>query len=528
MSVSVAPATIAADYPPRRLERSLTVAMRWWHVLALVCLLVAAFGLRLYHVQDPPLGFHATRQYRSLLLARSYYFDSQASIPAWEREVADTSAARQGILEPPLLEHIVALGYQITGGESLWPSKVLSSFFWLVGGVCLYRLAQRLAGSGPAVLSTALYLFLPFGVVASRSFQPDPLMVMLVLGSWLAIVRYWETNTRWRFAVMAGLSASAFFVKPTALFPLLGPFLALSITARGARATLWSRQTALYVAVTLLPTLGVYAYGVVTGTFLVTEAEKTVLPELFVTTFFWRSWLANINVVLGIPILLAALAGTCLLRDRRSRALVGGVWAGYVLFCLAVNYNVATHDYYQLQLIPIVALGLAPLARLGLAIISTARLVLRVAAWSAVSLVLVTAVLKGAAHLDTPALVDEPANARDIGALVQHSTRTIFLSGDYGVPLEYHGLLSGSAWPIASDLEWDRLAGVPVPTAEERFQTRFANGSPEYFIVTDIQEFENQPDLQQLLGRSSRLLVRTPEYLVFDLRPFADAPRMLK
>jgi hypothetical protein len=351
---------------------------------------------------------------------------------------------------------------------------------------------------------------------------------MLVLGSWLAIVRYWETNTRWRFAVMAGLSASAFFVKPTALFPLLGPFLALSITARGARATLWSRQTALYVAVTLLPTLGVYAYGVVTGTFLVTEAEKTVLPELFVTTFFWRSWLANINVVLGIPILLAALAGTCLLRDRRSRALVGGVWAGYVLFCLAVNYNVATHDYYQLQLIPIVALGLAPLARLGLAIISTARLVLRVAAWSAVSLVLVTAVLKGAAHLDTPALVDEPANARDIGALVQHSTRTIFLSGDYGVPLEYHGLLSGSAWPIASDLEWDRLAGVPVPTAEERFQTRFANGSPEYFIVTDIQEFENQPDLQQLLGRSSRLLVRTPEYLVFDLRPFADAPRMLK
>src|SRR6266851_4786911 len=42
-----------------------------------------AFDVRLYHVQDPPLNFQATRHYRSLVLAREYYFEEIDSTPAW-------------------------------------------------------------------------------------------------------------------------------------------------------------------------------------------------------------------------------------------------------------------------------------------------------------------------------------------------------------------------------------------------------------------------------------------------------------
>jgi hypothetical protein len=86
---------------------------------------------------------------------------------------------------------------------------------------------------------------------------------------------------------------------------------------------------------------------------------------------------------------------------------------------------------------------------------------------------------------------------QEIGALVNHSTNTIFLSGDYGVPLEYHGLLSGSPWPLAADLEWDRLVGVPPRDARERLNTWSAERPAEYFIVEDLDELEQQADLKQ-------------------------------
>jgi hypothetical protein len=109
------------------------------------------------------------------------------------------------------------------------------------------------------------------------------------------------------------------------------------------------------------------------------------------------------------------------------------------------------------------------------------------------------------------------AMKREIGELVHHSTRTIFLSADYGVPLEYHGLLSGVPWPLASDLEWERLAGRRSPGAEERFRTSFATASPEYFIVEDLHEYEQQPDLRRFLS-TSPIVSQSDRYLVFNVK----------
>ena len=94
------------------------------------------------------------------------------------------------------------------------------------------------------------------------------------------------------------------------------------------------------------------------------------------------------------------------------------------------------------------------------------------------------------------------ARKQAIGEAVGHSTRTIFLSADYGTPLEYHGLLAGRARPTASDLEWEGLAGTASQTAEDRFQSDYAAAAPDYFIVEDMEEYAAQPDLaDRLLSR---------------------------
>src|SRR5439155_24978434 len=107
--------------------------------------------------------------------------------------------------------------------------------------------------------------------------------------------------------------------------------------------------------------------------------------------------------------------------------------------------------------------------------------------------------------------------AQEIGARVNHSTNIVYLSGDYGLPLEYHGELSGKPWPLVSDLEWERLAGVPVLDAERRFTVWFSKYSPEYFIVESMHEFDQQPDLKQFLSQFP-IVSQSNDYLIFKLR----------
>jgi 4-amino-4-deoxy-L-arabinose transferase-like glycosyltransferase len=481
-------------------------------------LFLTALGVRLYRVGDPPFNFHETRQYRSLIIARAYYFDGAPSIPEWQKRVAQASRQKQGVLEPPILELLVSLGYRALGGERLWLPQVLSILFWLTGGAFLYRIGRRVADADGALAAVAFYLLVPFAVVASRSVQPDPLMVMLILASVCAIMRYHEAPSRARLGVAAVSSALAFMVKPGSVFAILGAFVALEALRRGIRSALTSRAALMFVATTALPTLAVYAVGVLSGRFLVGEATKTVLPQLWVSPFFWRSWLGNIDLTVGLIPFVVALVGLLLLPGGVPRALMLGLWIGYASFGLLFNYNVATHDYYQLQLIPIVGLSIGPVVAL---IAKRSRELhpgwrWRVAACLVLLLALVPSVRTARSRLSNPDVWQKVTLEREIGDVVQHSTKTIFLSSDYGVPLEYHGLLSGSAWPLAADFEWERLAGVPTLGAEERFRAWFAAAAPDYFIVEDLRELDQQPDLKRFLGKFPTVSA-TDHYLVVRL-----------
>ena len=94
-------------------------------------------------------------------------------------------------------------------GERLWLPRLFSSLFWLAGALFLYLLATRFVPWWGAVFAALLYLFLPFPLVASTSFQPDPFMVMLLLAAALAIVRHDEQCTGRRFVAALVLTGAA-------------------------------------------------------------------------------------------------------------------------------------------------------------------------------------------------------------------------------------------------------------------------------------------------------------------------------
>src|SRR5437773_6672901 len=149
---------------------------------------VAALALfvRSHHITAPPFDFHPDRQFHSFIIARAYYLKISSSAPAWERSVANANLrGSDSPIEPPIAESITAAAYRITGSVHLWIPRLFSSLFWITGGLLLYLLATRFASRAAALCSVVVYLFLPFPLVASTSFQPDSLMVMMLIGAML-------------------------------------------------------------------------------------------------------------------------------------------------------------------------------------------------------------------------------------------------------------------------------------------------------------------------------------------------------
>ena len=156
---------------------------RFAQIAALVLLLGLGLGIRLYDLTDLPLDFHPTRQLLSALKARGMYYQTLSDIPTEQKSFAVQQWKIRAAIEPEIVERLVAFTYQFTG-EQIWVAKIYSSAFWVIGGIFLFLLARQLTSVDGALVATAFYLFTPYAVAASRSFQPDPLMVMLIIIFW--------------------------------------------------------------------------------------------------------------------------------------------------------------------------------------------------------------------------------------------------------------------------------------------------------------------------------------------------------
>jgi 4-amino-4-deoxy-L-arabinose transferase-like glycosyltransferase len=509
--------------------------------LALLAVAIAALALavRWNHVRATPFDFAESRQLHYATLARGYYVLHLSAAPEWQRQVMRARLREAVPIELPLLPYVTAIIFRLVGGEHLWIPRLLSALFWILGGLFLYFIARRFTHAWAALFGVGIYLFLPFPLVASTSFQPDPLMVMLIVASILAIIRYYERPTRERLVGALSVSAAAVFIKPgIAAFFVLPIFAALAIARSGVRRAFASPRFYVVPVLSFLPAVGLYVYGAIGGPFLQGKIHESVNPHLLRESVFWHGWLDMIRAVLRPPflggraallLLVVAACGVLLARTRAQRAVLIALWSGYVLFGLTIDNYVSTHDYYSLPLVPIVALSLAvvagalgdrfrgPLRRRSVQVAAAALAVVAVGGGLAA---------KGA-NLSLPP-VNSAANRRIpeyeyIGRLLNHTPRALLL-GSAGV--WQYGWIAGRYWPGQSDLSWERVQDrLPAMNADERFRTtdeRYwpAVGAmhprPTAFVVTEPMELALQPDLDVLLS-DFRVIAAGPDFMVFDL-----------
>ena len=481
--------------------------------LTLIMLFALAGVLRLYRLQAP--GMLIDREYTTAVFARDFYFEHAGSVEAWRKEIAHIIRQNQPVLEPPVTEFLLSLIYRAAGSEQLVLGRLLTSSFWLLGGIFLYKSARAISSTDAAVFATAFYLFAPLSILLSRSLQPDALMMLLFLISLFGILKYYETPSDFRLVAAAAVSGLALLYRPLVLFGLLGVFTALAIERKRSWKRFIDRPFLLFVVISLLPMVLYYGYGIFVAGYQRWKVDTSFQPHLLLRLEFWREWLLLAIDATGFTPLIGALLGMAIVRKGRPWALLLGLWIGYFIFGLVFTVHIHTHGYYHAQLIPIAALALGPVIALIPAHLRKApnkwyRWLPIVGAFILLAIFGVREVRGKLGYQ----VFESERTAIEIGEIVNHSSKTVFLARYYGMPLQFMGEFSGAYWPRKTTY---RLYGQPDEhelSIEERLDA--LGFSPQYFIITDFREYSaHHSDLKEFLEESCSPLAITEKYLIY-------------
>ena len=484
----------------------------WGLKFCLFMMFLFATLLRLDEIRAP--GHLMDREYTSAIFARAYYFSNNESVEPWRRDIAVTTKNQQPILEPPVLEYLVSLIYRLMGREEIFFARYLTITFWIVGGNFMYLIARKLLSIDHAVVATAYYLFVPMGIIISRSFQPDSLMMMLFLISLYTLLLYFEKPSMTRLLSTAGFTGVTLLLRPLVIFAIFCAFLALSLYRSKSWKKIIDLPLIIFSIVSLLPTLIYYGYGILFAGFMRWKVSTSFMPYLLIKKDFWLGWFSNaVSVAEYMPLFLAIL-GFFLLRNRKVQFLTFGLAVSFLVFSVAFTYHIHTHPYYHIQLFPIVGLCLAPVI---VSVVQSLREAIGKFWWIPVVGAFLFASYVGYSEVRNSLYqtrLENPAIAQEIGRIIEHSSRTVYVAFYYGVPLEYYGEFGGAPWPVAIEVEFYRRQGERELSVQERIDR--LGFVPEYYVITHFDLYNRKhQDLQSYLKNNCSMLKETDLYLIY-------------
>jgi 4-amino-4-deoxy-L-arabinose transferase-like glycosyltransferase len=469
--------------------------------------------LRFSDLSAPLLEFHPTRQLFGAIKARGLYYQTLSDAPSWQKELSLRQYSGEATIEPPLMEHLSARLYSLAGSEQTAIPRAFSAGFWMLGGLFLYLLARNLSDSKlAAACALAFYLLLPYAVTASRAFQPDPLMVMFILAFWWSIEN-WGRNPTWKWALLSGLCGGlAVFIKFPSVFFILGGAFGAIFAHSSLLKAIKNPQSWVMALLGVLPAGAYLYYGLYMNGFLGQQFGSRFYPDMWISPYFYLRWFLKVNNVASVLWIMLAVFGWLFFASRPTKTFLTGLWTAYLLYGLTFAHHISSHDYYSLPLVAIIALGLAPLAAhfwpFFLEHVKKLSASSRLAPSVILILLLSSLSLASVDQYLTQRTNDQRKQAAfwaQVGNAIGHQPGVLALTSDYGYPLAYYGWQNSDPWPLAADIK----------NFDETFASLSANKT--YFLVTDFDEYDRQPELEQRLTKNYPVLARGNGFIVFDL-----------
>jgi len=336
--------------------------------------LALALGLlvRLWNISAPIADRHSWNQVSTATVIRHFAEDGIDPLhPQWDVLEGSDTDPRIEAEEAPLYHIVAALGTRLLGSLEIL-ARLLSILGSLLGAVFLFRLTRRLADGPAALFAVCFYLFAPFSWFFGRAIMSDAWMLAAMIA---AVERFeaWTESGRFGVLLQAAVAvALAGLFKPFALHVGVA-LLLLQINRRGLRSLIdW--RLVVFVVVSLVPPLAWVWWAAQIGTLgnVVDSGQSMLTAEhlwgplsLLWSPRFWFKIQARIFDQAATPIVTALALLALVGAFRRCR--VALFWlAGFLVYLLLVRDGNQMHNYYQLPVVPPLAL----LAGIGLSLLS--------------------------------------------------------------------------------------------------------------------------------------------------------------
>jgi 4-amino-4-deoxy-L-arabinose transferase-like glycosyltransferase len=485
----------------------------WYALLVLVFMM--GFIIRVSDLFDAPLDFHATRQLHSALIARGMYYQGLDSAPEWKQAMAYNQWQAEGLIEPQIMETLTALGYRVFGSEQLWIARLWAIFFWMIGGVFLFLITEEIADFASGTFAVVFYMIWPYAAIASRAFQPEPLLIAAMLAALWAFMQ-WMRSEKWAWAILAGLlSGFALYVKSSAIFFLAPAFASVVLQRFSFKKAIRNKQVWLIMILSTLPYLIYLFFGTVVLNILGRQFDFRFFPGRWIQPLFYIQWLLELDKTIQLVIVMAAVMGISLFTKKKYFMLLVGFLLGYVIYGFAFSYHITTHDYYHLPLIIPVSIGIGIILGKIFRVSERNHTITRVIFALAALLFIGFYSWQIRSELSRYNYSEEVNDWEQAGEYIGREARVIGVFKNYGYRLAYWGWNYVSSWTTMGDVTLRELAGQEIDL-QRQFDDRIANY--DFFVVGDRDEFERQAFLKEYFETNFLKVHEIGDILIYDLR----------
>ena len=342
--------------------------------ISLLLILLLGLAFRLQYVEAPIADAHRWRQTDNAAVARHFYEDSfNILYPQVDW------GGRQGYVEMefPLYPALVASTYKIFGEREIL-GRLVAILFSVSTIAAVYFIGRRTYNSATGRAAAFLVAISPVSVFFGRAFIGDTLMLFFTVAAMLGVVTYFQTDRKLALTAGGLALALAFLVKLSALV-VVAPFafagwqarrltiykdrrflVTIGMALAATAAWYWHahaiyRQTGLTVGI--WSPAGVYPpeLAVVAGPTKTFSGFST--PSLLADSGFYRELITRLrDLYVTPPGVVLCIIGTAMSWRKPGTRLVLLWVAATVVFILAVGVGNLGHQYYQLPILPPLAL----------------------------------------------------------------------------------------------------------------------------------------------------------------------------
>ncbi len=344
------------------------------HSILIVALLIIGFSVRYYKISTPLADWHSWRQADTASVTREYVKHKYPLLLPHYQDLSNISNGLENpngyrMVEFPLINYLIA---QILLAQPSWNlvivSRLVTIFFSLISIVALYFFIYRITAKKLiAFLSALVFAVLPYSMYYSRTILPDPEMLtgqILAIWAFFEWVRAIKNKKSIPLRFLLGSAtilsfAFALLMKPPAIF-VAPVFIAIAFYELG-----WSalKTFELYsFALSAVPLLWwrqwitQFPAGIPANAWLLNGNGIRFRPA-------WWRWLFIDRVarlMMGYWGVIFLFLGIVLREGRKRFSLFDWVTISWVISIFLYLVVFATgnvqHDYYQIMLIPVIAI----------------------------------------------------------------------------------------------------------------------------------------------------------------------------